>query len=61
MAEVVFPQTQESIIPIVWKQFLMVEKANQMGLMITSPEVEDGLRRIAFQVFGQTPELEKED
>ncbi len=54
-----FPQTQESIIPIVWKQFLMVEKANQMGLMITSPEVEDGLRRIAFQVFGQTPELEK--
>ncbi len=54
-----FPQTQESIIPIIWKQFLMVEKANQMGLMITNPEVEDGLLRIAFQVFGQTPEIEK--
>lgn len=54
-----FPQTQESVIPIIWKQLLMVEKANQMGLLITNPEVEDGLRRITFQVFGQNPDIDR--
>ncbi|MBM4054586.1 MAG: hypothetical protein FJ264_07930 [Planctomycetes bacterium] len=55
-----FPQTQESVVPMIWKQLMMVEKANQMGLMITSPEVEDGLRRIAFQIFGQNPDLDRQ-
>lgn len=47
-----FPQESNSIVSLVWKQLMFVEEAKRMGIMVTDQEVEDGLQRIALQIFG---------
>ncbi|KAA0242613.1 MAG: hypothetical protein DYG83_13885 [Candidatus Brocadia sp. AMX2] len=47
-----FPQAKESVVSLVWKQLLFVEKAKRMGMVVTTQEIEDGLQRLALQIFG---------
>ncbi|MDR4507953.1 MAG: SurA N-terminal domain-containing protein [Candidatus Brocadiaceae bacterium] len=54
-----FSQSQDSVVSLVWKQLLLVEEAKRIGLEITMQEIEEGLSRIALQVFGQQPEIDK--
>jgi len=52
-----FSQAQGSIISLIWRQLVLVEEAKRMGTVITEQEVQDGLGRIAMQIFGQNPEM----
>lgn len=47
-----FSQSKESIVSLVWKQLMYVEKARDMGLTVTMQEIDEGLQRFAFQIFG---------
>ena len=47
-----FSQAKESIVSLVWKQLMFVEEAKRMGIEVTSQEVEEGLQRLASQIFG---------
>jgi hypothetical protein len=55
-----FPQESSSIVSLVWKQLMFIEEAKRMGVVVTDQEVEDGLQRLAFQIFGgQQPNMNK--
>lgn len=47
-----FSQAKDSIVSLVWKQLLFVEKAKKMGITVTTNEIDEGLQRLAFQIFG---------
>jgi peptidyl-prolyl cis-trans isomerase D len=47
-----FSQARESVVSIVWKQLMYVEEAKNMGLVVTAQEIEEGLLRLGFQIFG---------
>ena len=47
-----FSQAKESIVSLVWKQLMYVEEAKRVGIVVTTQEVEEGLQRLAFQIFG---------
>ena len=48
-----FSQAKESIVSLVWKQLMFVEEAKRVGIVVTTQEVEEGLHRLAFQIFGE--------
>ncbi|MFN3532095.1 MAG: hypothetical protein ACK41Q_06205 [Candidatus Brocadia sp.] len=54
-----FPQAKESIVSLVWKQLMFVEKAKRMGMVVTTQEIEDGLQRLAFQIFGANENINR--
>lgn len=54
-----FPQARESIVSLVWKQLMFVEKAKGMGIVVTTQEIEDGLQRLAFQIFGASENINR--
>lgn len=54
-----FSQAKESIVSLVWKQLTFVEKAKNMGIVVTSQEIEEGLQRLAFQIFGGTENINR--
>ncbi len=54
-----FPQANESIVSLVWKQLMYVEKARHMGLTVTMQEIDEGLQRFAFQIFGGNENLDR--
>lgn len=55
-----FPQESSSIVSLVWKQLMFLEEAKRMGIVVTDQEVEDGLQRLGFQIFGgQQPNISK--
>ena len=47
-----FSQAKDSIVSLVWKQFLHVEEAKRMGIVVTEQEVENAIQGLAFQIFG---------
>ncbi len=47
-----FPQEKQSIVSLVWKQFILVEEAGRMGIVVTEQEAEEGFQRLGFQIFG---------
>ncbi len=47
-----FSQAKESVVSLVWKQLMFVEEAKKMGLVVTNQELEEGLQRLGFQIFG---------
>ncbi|MFO0794324.1 MAG: SurA N-terminal domain-containing protein [Candidatus Brocadiaceae bacterium] len=47
-----FSQAKESVVSLVWKQLTLVEEAKKMGLVVTNQELEEGLQRLGFQIFG---------
>jgi len=54
-----FSQAKESIVSLVWKQLMFVEKAKSMGIIVTTQEIEDGLQRLAFQIFGGSENIDR--
>ncbi len=54
-----FPQARESVVSLVWKQLLFVEKAKRMGITVTAHEIDDGLQRLAFQIFGANEDINR--
>lgn len=54
-----FSQAKESVVSLVWKQLMYVEKAKSMGLTVTMQEIDEGLQRFAFQIFGESKNLDK--
>ncbi len=54
-----FSQAKESIVSLVWKQLLFVEKAKNMGIVVTTQEIEEGLQRLGFQIFGGTENINR--
>ncbi|MEP9411421.1 MAG: peptidyl-prolyl cis-trans isomerase, partial [Candidatus Brocadia sp.] len=54
-----FPQARESIVSLVWKQLMFLEKAKEMGIVVTTQEIEDGLQRLAFQIFGTNENINR--
>lgn len=54
-----FSQAKESIVSLVWKQLMFVEKAKGMGLVVTTQEIEEGLQRLAFQIFGGSENINR--
>ncbi|HHT9129230.1 MAG TPA: SurA N-terminal domain-containing protein, partial [Candidatus Brocadiaceae bacterium] len=54
-----FPQAKESIVSLVWKQFMFVEEAKRLGIMVTSQEVEEGILRFALQIFGGAENIDR--
>ncbi|MCF6156556.1 MAG: hypothetical protein E3K36_15240 [Candidatus Brocadia sp.] len=54
-----FPQAKESIVSLIWKQLMLVEKAKRMGMVVTAQEIEDGLQRLAFQIFGANENINR--
>lgn len=53
-----FSQAKDSIVSLVWKQLVLVEEAKRVGLFVTAQEVEEGLRQVAFQVFGGRTDID---
>ena len=47
-----FSQAKDSVVSLVWKQLMLVEEAKKMGLVVTNQELEEGLQRLGFQIFG---------
>lgn len=47
-----FSQAKDSIVSLVWKQLIFVEKAKKMGITVTTLDIDEGLQRLAFQIFG---------
>lgn len=55
-----FPQESNLIVSLVWKQLMFIEQAKRMGIVVTDQEVEDGLQRLGFQIFGgQQPNINR--
>ncbi|NUO08475.1 MAG: SurA N-terminal domain-containing protein [Candidatus Brocadia sp.] len=54
-----FSQSKESIVSLVWKQLLFVEKAKKMGILVTTQEIDEGLQRLAFQIFGENENINR--
>ncbi|GIL20025.1 MAG: hypothetical protein DWB56_00350 [Candidatus Jettenia sp.] len=54
-----FSQANESIVSLVWKQLIFVEEAQRMGIMVTTQEIEEGIQRLAFQMFGTGMNMNK--
>ncbi len=54
-----FSQAKESIVSLVWKQFMFVEEAKRLGIMVTSQEIEEGVLRLALQIFGGVENIDK--
>lgn len=47
-----FSQAKESIVPLIWQQLTLIEEAKRMGIMVTPQEIDEGIQRLAFQIFG---------
>src|SRR4030066_441132 len=47
-----FPQEQQSVVSLVWKQVMLVEEAGRMGIVGTDQEAEEGFLRLGFQMVG---------
>ncbi len=54
-----FPQTKESIVSLVWKERVLMEKAKRMGIVVPAQEIEEGLQRLAFQIFGGNANIDR--
>ncbi|MCF6158053.1 MAG: hypothetical protein E3K32_05670 [wastewater metagenome] len=54
-----FSQSRESITSVIWKQFLFLEEAKRMELVVTPEEIENGLQRLAFQIFGTEMNMDR--
>ncbi|GJQ22508.1 hypothetical protein BIY37_11115 [Candidatus Brocadia sapporoensis] len=54
-----FSQSKEPIASLVWKQLMYVEKAKKMGIMVTMQEIDEGLQRFAFQIFGENQNIDR--
>ncbi|MBE7446187.1 MAG: SurA N-terminal domain-containing protein [Planctomycetia bacterium] len=52
-----FSQAKDSIVSLVWKQLIFVEKAKKMGIMVTTRDIDEGLQRLAFQIFGASENI----
>ncbi|MGQ3684562.1 MAG: hypothetical protein ACUBOA_06055 [Candidatus Loosdrechtia sp.] len=54
-----FSQERGSIVPVIWTQLMLVEEAGRMGIIVTPQEVDEGLQRLAFQLFGTGLDMNK--
>lgn len=54
-----FSHERESIVPFIWKQLMLMEEAKRMGIVVTPQEVDEGLQRLAFQIFGTGSDMNK--
>lgn len=54
-----FPQEQQSVVSLVWKQLMLVEEAGRMGLVVTKQEAEEGFMRLGLQMFGEEANIDR--
>lgn len=54
-----FSQEKKSIVSLVWKQLMFVEEAKRMGIVVTTQEIEEGLQRLGFQIFGGDTNIDR--
>ncbi|MEK7775897.1 MAG: hypothetical protein AAB331_00790 [Planctomycetota bacterium] len=54
-----FPQEQQSVVSLVWKQLMLVEEAGRMGIVVTEQEAEEGFLRLGFQMFGEAANVDR--
>lgn len=54
-----FSQAKESVVSLIWKQLMLVEEAKKMGLVVTNQELEEGLQRLGFQIFGEQANINR--